>query len=48
MERIPIKSGSDAMIVYNSKYIPACSRSGWFPDFVIRSKVGIKIISNII
>lgn len=47
IERIPIKRGNEAVIVYNIKYIPAWSRSGWFPDFVISNNVGIRIISNI-
>lgn len=46
--RIPINIGREAATVYIKRYIPACRRSGWDPDFVIKSNVGINTISNII
>lgn len=45
-ERIITNKGSDAVIVYNIRYIPANKRSGWYPQLIIRSKVGINLVSN--
>lgn len=41
------KRGSEALTVYNIIYIPACSRSGWYPQPKININVGINDASNI-
>lgn len=46
--RIPTRSGKEAVTVYKTKYIPAWSRSGWFPNFTIKIRVGTNTISNMI
>ena len=33
-------------MVYIIRYMPACSRSGWYPQTRIRRSVGIKEASN--
>lgn len=38
--------GSEAVIVYIIKYILACKRSGWYPQFIIIIIVGIREASN--
>jgi len=38
--------GNDAVIVYNIKYILACSRSGWYPHVIMITIVGISDASN--
>lgn len=38
--------GREAVIVYSIRYRPACSRSGWYPQPIIRSRVGINEASN--
>lgn len=48
IDKIPIKRGKEAVMVYKIRYIPACNRSGWFPDLVIKRSVGTRITSNII
>lgn len=39
-------NGSDAVIVYIIMYIPACIRSGWYPQPRIKNRVGINETSN--
>jgi len=41
-----INIGRDAVIVYIIKYIPACIRSGWYPQYKIINSVGIREASN--
>jgi len=41
-----ISSGKEAVIVYIIRYIPAWSRSGWYPHAIIRSIVGINEASK--
>lgn len=41
-----INIGKEAVIVYNIKYIPACNRSGWYPQNKIMMSVGISEASN--
>lgn len=40
------RRGSDAVTVYSIRYILACMRSGWYPQPIIRSMVGIKDASK--
>lgn len=42
-----INKGNLAQIVYNIKYIPACRRSGWYPQPNTKRRVGIREASNI-
>lgn len=46
IHNILIKSGKEAVIVYNIKYIPAWSRSGWYPHPNTKRRVGIREDSN--
>lgn len=41
-----INIGSDAVTVYNIRYILAWSRSGWYPHIIIIAIVGISDASN--
>ena len=43
---IIISIGKEAVIVYNIRYMPACKRSGWYPQNKIIIKVGISEASN--
>jgi hypothetical protein len=44
----PMRSGRDAVMVYNIIYIPACRRSGWYPQVRMRNRVGIRAVSKAI
>lgn len=46
IEQNMINIGKDAEIVYIIKYILACSRSGWYPQVIIITIVGIREASN--
>ena len=43
---IPRRRGNEAQMVYIIMYIDAWRRSGWYPHFRIRNKVGISDASN--
>jgi hypothetical protein len=46
IEQNIINIGRDAVIVYNIKYILAWSRSGWYPQVIIITIVGMREASN--
>jgi len=41
-----INIGNDAVMVYIIKYIPACIRSGWYPQYMMIRSVGMREASN--
>lgn len=44
--RMAASKGREATVVYIIRYIPACRRSGWYPQSRISTRVGISEASN--